>query len=110
LVIAPPNGSVLLYDPVLISWNPVTKPIIPSLGPVNIVGYHVIVYEAGGEVTPQLDVDLSASESSFKVPIQYLKRGTEYQFEVLATEQSGNQTITEGYFCTNGVTKCPAPK
>ena len=109
-VISPPNGAVLPFVPVQIRWNSVTQPILPNLGPVTIVGYHVIVYEAGGEVTPQLDVDLSAKEDSFTVPLQYLKRSTAYQLEVLATEESGNQTITEGYFCTNGVTTCPAPK
>jgi hypothetical protein len=108
-VLAPLNGAVLSDAAVLIRWKPVTTPIVHTLGPVNIVGYHVIVYEAGGEVTPQLDVDLPASEASLKVPAQFLKPSTTYQFEVLSTEESGNQTITEGFFCTTGVTTCAQP-
>jgi hypothetical protein len=106
----PANGAVVPDAPVLIRWRPVTGPILPSLGPVDIVGYHTIVYEAGGEVVPQLDVDLPASETSVKVPAQFLKPNKTYQIEVLATEESGNQTITEGFFCTTGVTTCTAPE
>lgn len=109
-VIAPSNGATLPNGPVLIRREPVTKPIIPRLGPVNIVGYHVVVYESGGEATPQFDVDLSASEISVKVPAQYLNPAKTYQFEVLSTEDSGNQTITEGFFCTAGVPTCAAPE
>jgi hypothetical protein len=29
-----------------------------------------------------------------------------YHCEVLSTEESGNQTITEGFFCTDGVAVC----
>jgi hypothetical protein len=109
-IIAPSNGATLPNGPVLIRWAPVTKPIIPRLGPVNIVGYHVVVYESGGEGTPQLDVDLSASESSVRVPAQFLNPAKTYQFEVLSAEESGNQTITEGFFCTAGAVTCAAPE
>jgi hypothetical protein len=107
-IIAPANGTVLPDAPVLIRWRAVTKPILPILGPVNIVGYHVVVYEAGGEALPELDVDLPSSETTVKVPAQFLKPSTPYQFEVLSTEESGNQTITEGFFCTTGVASCVA--
>ena len=81
----------------------------PDLGPVNIVGYHVVVVEAGGEALPQLDVDVPATETRLTVPRQYLKPNTVYQFEVLSTEASGNQTISEGFFCTTGVDPCEEP-
>jgi hypothetical protein len=107
---APAEGTEVPEDaPLLIDWDPVTEPILPDLGPVNIVGYHVVVVEAGGEALPQLDVDVSADETSVTVPAEYLKASTVYQFEVLATEESGNQTITEGFFCTDGVADCVAP-
>ena len=38
--------------------------------------------------------------TSFKVPADFLKPGTEYKFEVLAIETSGKQTITLGFFET----------
>jgi hypothetical protein len=110
MVSEPDDGTI--FDegvPVLIDWNAVTDPILPSLGPVTIVGYHVIVEEAGGEVTPSLDVDLPAAETSLTVPPEFLKPATVYRFEVLSTEESGNQTITEGFFCTPGVADCVVP-
>jgi hypothetical protein len=108
-VVAPANGTVLPVTSVSLKWKPVTGPILPYLGPVIIVGYHAIVYEAGAEIVPQLDVDLAVDQTSVKVPPQFLKPSTTYLFEVLSTEQSGNQTITEGFFCTQGVASCQAP-
>ena len=103
-----PNAALL------IKWNAVTEAILtkdPNLGPVDIVGYHVVVVETGAEALPQLDVDVPASETSLTVPKQYLNPGTVYAFEVLATDDSGNQTISEGFFCTTGVAaaKCVKP-
>src|SRR5690348_15441902 len=42
-IVAPTNGKVLPVSALVIDWDPVTKAIIPSLGPVHVVGYHVIV-------------------------------------------------------------------
>ena len=105
------TGSVDPDAALLIDWAPVSDPILPQLGPVTIVGYHVVVVEAGGEALPKLDVDLGADETDFTVPAQYLKPDKTYQFEVLATEQSGNQTISEGFFCTAPIASadCQAP-
>lgn len=107
-VTAPANATV--FSPgalVVIEWNPVTDPILPDLGPVTIVGYHVIVEEdTGAEVTPTLEIDIPVDETSLTVPPQFLKPATVYRFEVLSTEESGNQTITEGFFCTSGIAVC----
>ena len=109
-IVAPAEGTVVPDDAaLLIDWEPVTEAILPGLEPVHIVGYHVIVVEAGGEALPQLDVDVPSDETSVTVPAEYLNPSTVYQFEVLATEESGNQTITEGFFCTDGVADCVAP-
>jgi hypothetical protein len=105
-ITAPAKFSVVPDAPLMIRWQPVTGPIIPALGPVNITGYHVIVYETGAEALPQLDVDLPPSETSLKVPAQFLTPNKHYEIEVLATEESGNQTFTEGFFCTVGVARC----
>src|SRR5436190_4570165 len=96
-VLAPLKGAVLSDAAVLIRWKPVTAPIVHTLGPVNIVGYHVIVYEAGGEVTPQLDVDLPASEASLKVPAQFLKPSTTYQFEVCRPRRAVIRPSRKGF-------------
>jgi hypothetical protein len=108
IITAPDDGDVVPHDaPLLIRWNRVTGPILPSLGPVEIVGYHVVVVDVTAPVLPPgklktaLDADLSRNETSFLVPKQYLEPGRIYEFEVLATERGGNQTITEGgVFCT----------
>lgn len=86
-----------------IDWNAVTGPIIPELGPIDpadIVGYHVIVVDTATEPAPELDVDVPSDVTDFLVPAQYLLPNKVYQVEVLATEDGGNQTISEDFFCT----------
>ena len=59
-----------------------------------------------------LDADLSKSETTFPVPKQFLEPNRIYEFEVLATEKNGNQTIAEGgVFCTPPIAPrdCEAP-
>ncbi len=46
------------------------------------------------------DVDVPASVTSVTVPPEFLEPDTEYDFEVLAIEESGNQTISESSFTT----------
>ena len=59
---------------------------------------------APGKTKTALDADLAKGESSFLVPKQYLEPNRIYEFEVLATEKAGNQTITEGgIFCTRPI-------
>lgn len=107
-ITAPEDGDVVPHDaPLLITWQKVTGPILPSLGPVEIVGYHVVVVDVTvpilppGKLKTALDADLSKTETSFLVAKQYLEPNRIYEFEVLATERGGNQTITEGgVFCT----------
>lgn len=106
-----------------IDWNGVADPIIPALGPVQIVGYHVVVKDvtdqvigplAMGPLPPhQFDVDVPASQTAVELPAAYLEPNRIYEFEVLATEAGGNQTITEGgAFCTAGadpIEPCEVP-
>jgi hypothetical protein len=108
-IVAPAEGAIVPDAPLLIEWEPVTEPILPELGPVDIVGYHVIVVEEGGEALPQLDIDVPAGETSVIVPAAYLSLNTVYELEVLATDEGGNQTITESLFCTVGVAVCEEP-
>ena len=118
-ITAPEDGAVVAHDANLtIRWNKVTGPILPHLGPVEIVGYHIVVVDitnpelAPGKTKTALDADLSKSETTFLVPKQYLEPSRIYEFEVLATEKGGNQTITEGgVFCTQPMAAgdCEAP-
>jgi len=118
-IISPEDGDIVPHDtPLLIRWKKVTGPILPNLGPVEIVGYHVLVVDVTAPLLPpgklktSLDADLSRSETSFPVPKQYLEPNRIYEFEILATEKGGNQTITEGgVFCTPPITptNCKKP-
>ena len=118
-IITPEDGAIVPHDaPLLVRWKKVTQPIIPRLGPVEVVGYHVLAVVATPDILPpgktntSFDADVSRNETSFVIPKQYLEPGRVYEFEVLATEKNGNQTITEGgVFCTPPIThaKCKKP-
>jgi hypothetical protein len=107
-IIAPVDGAVVPHDtPLLVRWRKVTGPILPDLGPVDVVGYHVLVVDITDPVLPpgktktSFDADVAKTETTFVVPKQYLEPGRMYELEILATEAGGNQTITEGgVFCT----------
>ena len=108
-ILAPEDGDVVSPDEELaLRWKKVTGAIIPELGPVQVVGYHVVIADATqpeplppGKFPAQLDVDLPASATSFLVAKQFLRPKRVYEFEILATEAGGNQTISEGgVFCT----------
>lgn len=119
VITSPADGAVVPHDTnLLIRWNKVTAPILPFLGPVEIVGYHVVVVDitnpvlAPGKTKVSFNADLSKSQTSMLVPKQYLEPNRIYEFEVLATEKHGNQTITEGgVFCTRPIAaaNCKAP-
>lgn len=111
-IIEPSDGENMVDPtiPLTISWDPVTASIIPGLGidggnTVHIAGYHLVIKKFDGStgplVSPEVDIDFPADVTSVDVPAAYLEPSTMYEFEVLATEESGNQTITEGLvFCT----------
>jgi hypothetical protein len=77
----------------IISWSAVTGPPdgFPNK-PIVIVGYQVIV--------GSFQVTVPASITSVTVSPEFVASlgSGEHQFEVLAIEASGNQTITEGTF------------
>ena len=118
-VLAPEDGDVVPPDEhLLIRWNKVADPIIPELGPVNVVGYHVVIADATnpeplppGKIPAQLDVDLPRLATSLLVPKQFLRANRIYEFEILATEAGGNQTISEGgVFCTLPIRRADCEK
>jgi hypothetical protein len=110
-ILTPSDGAIVGHDaPLLIRWRKVTTPLLPRLGPVEVVGYHIVVVDvtapvlAPGKTKTALDADLAKNETTFHVPKQYLEPNRIYEFEVLATEKGGNQTITEGgVFCTSPI-------
>ena len=78
-----------------------------SVGPANgspIVGYQVLVVLSPSSFPglPKivLDVMMPATATSMAVPPGFLRPGTRYEWEVLAIEASGNQTLSTSYFQT----------
>ncbi|HXV84525.1 MAG TPA: fibronectin type III domain-containing protein, partial [Candidatus Binatia bacterium] len=102
-----PDGPSMLLAQVMngdlvISW--VAPPAVSSLTglPIDIVAYQVIVERADNDqlgAAPRIfDIKLPATETSVTVPPQFLESREEYEFEVLAIEIGGNQTISSSSF------------
>jgi hypothetical protein len=86
-----------------IAWEEVTRTVQGD--PVKITGYEVTVTDVeredpNGFSQPTFDVHLPADRHSLSVSPEFLEPHTLYELEVLALEESGNQTITSGFFVT----------
>ena len=86
-----------------VRWRPVTRTLDGK--PVDISGYEVIVTRANfndphGLSRPVYDVHVPPDVTELAVPEGFLRPGTLYELEVLALEDSGNQTISVGFFTT----------
>ena len=92
----PPTGLV-------VRWEPVTSTI--DSDPVTITGYEVIVTDEevddpDGFARPLVDVHVRPDVTELVVPDGFLEPDHLYELEVLSIEESGNQTITVGFFQT----------
>jgi hypothetical protein len=90
-------------EDMVITWEPVTETVEGK--PVTIDGYEVIVTNMDGEyphsfAQPIYDVHLPADQNSLLVPATFFQPGMRYEVEIVAIEESGNQTINNGYFTT----------
>ena len=95
------EGPVPVFgaDDLVISWAPITMSHA-ELGrtnePVEIVNYQVVVEI---EDTPwNVSIILPPEVTSFEVPEEILELSDEFKYEVLAREESFNQTATESCF------------
>lgn len=87
-----PNNTVLLWEPV---------------SPVNgspIIAYQVLVVQTDSpfQAIPKitLDIMMPANATSLAVPPGFLLSDIEYEWEVLAIEEGGNQTLSSSFFTT----------
>ena len=101
-VVTPTNG-------VVIEWEAVEQEIdiaetvsdeVACMDSVDleIDGYQVIVEEEESGI--EFSITLPADDTSVTAPKEFFEANTLYKFEILAIEESGNQTITESFFCT----------
>ena len=72
---------------------------------VDITGYEVIATKVdhedeNGFSRPMFDIHLPASTTGITIPEGFFEPGTIYELEVLVLEESGNQTISVGFFST----------
>jgi hypothetical protein len=81
----PTRGALVDADGFKVTWESVTRP-----AGVKIVTYQVIVNQGDRE----LSMYLPPTATSATIPGEFLEPATETGGEVLAREQSGNQTIT----------------
>ena len=94
----PANGPQNPND-TTVTWKPVPP---PNGSP--IIGYQVLVVQpkSGIRTLPKitLDVTMPPTATSLKVPPGFLAPNTEYEWEVLAIERGGNQTLSSSTFTT----------
>ena len=88
----------------LVEWKPVTTS--QDGRPINIRAYQLWVNKENHEddhgfSRPNFDVHVSADTTSFVVPAAFFDPASIYEVEVVAIEESGNQTIGgASYFAT----------
>jgi len=99
-IISPEGAALNPNTPIVIDWEPVTKPFPGTTSAVTIVGYQVIVERVKPQPLRVFSVDLPATITEVTVSPEFLQANADYIFEVLAIEASRNQTISEGSFTT----------
>jgi hypothetical protein len=102
-LISPAEGATVPTRGLVADWAPVSKTITGK--PVRIIAYQLIIEK---DLEPHrhmigkfgLSMYLPPSVSSIDVPDGFLEPATAYNWEVLAIERSGNQTLSSGSFKT----------
>ena len=93
--------------PVTIAWPEVTLSHPDADGggaavqppvPVNIHNYEVVVEVEGDEFTSVMHVVLPPDVTEITIPDEFIAQGEEFKYEVLAREESFNQTAVESCF------------
>ncbi len=98
------DEEVSADEDLLVDWQPVTETIDGD--PVKIIAYQLIV-EKDEEPHPNmigkmgLSIYLPADVTEMRIPHEFLEPGTDYEWEVLAIEESGNQSINSSAFSTS---------
>jgi hypothetical protein len=104
------NAPVIEGDGYVIAWQPVTM-THPTLGdPQNAPGLVVINYEVvveaeletsdGDEFTTVLSVIVPPDVTEMTIPEEFMEQSETFKYEVLAREESWNQTAIESCFLT----------
>ncbi len=94
---------VVSTDGLIVEWEPVAE--TTDGNPLTISGYEVIITKVEhddphGFSRPMYDVHVGPDATSLSVPADFFETDTLYELEILAIEESGNQTITVSFFVT----------
>jgi hypothetical protein len=98
------NATVPEDSDLLVSWDPVDKTIDGS--PINIIAYQLII-EKDEDPHPHmigtmgLSMYLPPDVNEMTIPSEFLEPDTDYLWEVLAIEESGNQALNSSQFSTS---------
>lgn len=100
---APADNAVVPAGPLAVAWQPVTETI--AGGPAAIVAYQLVIEKAEAPHPKMigkfgLSMVLPSEVTRIEVPAGFLEPGSEYEWEVLAIEESGNQTLSSASFRT----------
>ena len=95
VLLSPADGSVQDPNNTVVVWEPVADP--PGS---RIARYEVLVTQENPKPKRVLSAVVPGTVSHMIIPPTFLQRDTEYKYEVLAIEEGGNQTLSEGTFRT----------
>ena len=105
-LVSPVEDAEIPVGDTVFKWKSVEKNIDGSR--TNIIAYQLIV-EKDTEPEPNmigkmgsLSMYLPATTTSVKIPKEFFEPGTDYEWEVLAIEESGNQSLMSSSFSTRG--------
>jgi hypothetical protein len=113
VLLSPPDGAEDV-DPkdTVVSWERVHE-TYDGFPDIHVVGYQVIVEKAElpafpqGFAQPVFSIYLPASATTVKIPPEFMQANAPYLYEVLAIEESGNQTLASAAFMTGPATEPP---
>jgi hypothetical protein len=98
------NATVSAAEDLLVSWGQVDKTITGS--DVNVIAYQLII-EKDEDPHPNmigtmgLSMYLPLDLREITIPSEFLEPETDYDWEVLAIEESGNQSLNSSRFSTS---------
>ena len=99
VLVSPAENAVVDRNNLVVMWHPVG-----SANGSPIIGYQVLVVKpnTGLRGLPKiiLDVMMPPDATSMAVPPGFLLPDSSYDWEILAIESGGNQTLTVGHFKT----------
>ncbi len=103
----PGFDATVVSPPVTIAWEAVTMSHPDAAGggagvqppiPVTIHNYEVVVEAFGDDFESKLFVIIPPGQTSMTIPEDFLDLAEEFKYEVLAREESYNQTAVESCF------------